>query len=102
MLSYDKVQDTMIYNMMPSSNGNIFRVTGPLWGESTGHQWIPLTKASDMELWCFLWSDLWQTLNLEKMPIAHPHASYAMSIVSILEKTDYRQVSNTRRTLVGS
>ena len=24
-----------------------FRVTGPLWGESTGHQWIPLTKASD-------------------------------------------------------
>ena len=24
-------------NMMTSSNGNIFRVTGPLWGESTGH-----------------------------------------------------------------
>ena len=23
---------------------NIFRVTGPLWGESTGHRWIPLTK----------------------------------------------------------
>ena len=21
-----------------------FHVTGPLWGESTGHQWIPLTK----------------------------------------------------------
>ena len=31
---------------------NIFRVTGTLWGESTGHQWIPLTKASDTELWC--------------------------------------------------
>ena len=29
---------------------------GPLWGESTGHQWITLTQASDMELWCFLWS----------------------------------------------
>ena len=28
-----------------------------LWGESTGHQWIPLTKASDADLWfCFLWS----------------------------------------------
>ena len=37
------------------SNGNIFRVTGPLWGESTGHRWIPLTKSSDAELWCFLW-----------------------------------------------
>ena len=24
-------------------NGNIFRVTGPLWGEFTGHRWIPLT-----------------------------------------------------------
>ena len=26
----------------------------PLWGESTGHRWIPLTNASDAELWCFL------------------------------------------------
>ena len=38
-----------------SSNGNIFRVTGTLYGEFTGHRWIPLTKASDAELWCFLW-----------------------------------------------
>ena len=36
--------------MMTSSN---FRVTGPLWGEFTAHQWIPLTKASDAELWCY-------------------------------------------------
>ena len=42
-----------------SSNGNIFRVTGPLCGEFTGHRWIPLTKASDAELWCFLWSVPW-------------------------------------------
>ena len=41
---------------MTSSNGNIFRVTGPLCGEFTSHRWIPLTNASDMELWCFLWS----------------------------------------------
>ena len=25
-------------------------------GESTGDCWIPLTKASDAEVWCFLWS----------------------------------------------
>ena len=31
----------MHLSMMTSSNGNIFRVTGPLWGESTGHRWIP-------------------------------------------------------------
>ena len=30
-----------------------FPVTGPLWGEFTGHRWIPLTKASDSKLWCF-------------------------------------------------
>ena len=33
--------------MMTSSNGNIFRVTGPLCGEFTDHRGIPLTKASD-------------------------------------------------------
>ena len=45
--------------MMTSSNGNIFRVSGPLCGEFTGHRWIPRTKANDAELWCFLWSAPW-------------------------------------------
>ena len=40
-------------NLVTSSNG---RITGPLWGEFTGHRWIPLTKASGAELWCLLWS----------------------------------------------
>ena len=48
--------------MMTSSNGNIFRVTGPLCGEFTGHRWIPLTKASDAELCYFLWSVPEQTV----------------------------------------
>ena len=42
--------------MMTSSNGNIFRVTWHLCGEFSGQRWIPHTKASDAELWCFLWS----------------------------------------------
>ena len=29
---------------MTPSNGNIFRVTGHLWGEFTGHRWIPRTQ----------------------------------------------------------
>ena len=37
--------------MKTSSNGNMLRVTGPLWGESTGHRRIPLTTVSDAELW---------------------------------------------------
>ena len=48
-----------LYFMMTSSNGNIYRVTGLLCGQFTGHRWIPLTKASDTELWCFLWSAPW-------------------------------------------
>ena len=51
-----------IIHMMTSSNRNIFRVTGPLCGEFTGPRWIPLTKASDAELWCFLiyaWINSW-------------------------------------------
>ena len=28
----------------------------PFVREFTAHRWIPLTKASDAELWCFLWS----------------------------------------------
>ena len=43
-------------NMMTSSNGSIFRVTGHLCGEFTGPRWIPHTKASDAQLWCLLWS----------------------------------------------
>ena len=43
-------------DMMTSSNGNTFRVTGHLCGEFTGHRWIPGTKASGAELCCFLWS----------------------------------------------
>ena len=49
-------------SMMTSSNGNIFRVTGLLCGEFTGYWWIPRTKSSDAELWCFLWSAPEQTV----------------------------------------
>ena len=48
--------------MMTSSNGNIFRVTGPLYGEFTGDWWIPRTKASGAERWCFficVWINSW-------------------------------------------
>ena len=47
----NKAQQNHVHLIMTSSNGNIFRVTGPL----CGHRWIPRTKASDAELWCFLW-----------------------------------------------
>ena len=46
-------------SMKTSSKGNIFRVTGHLCVEFTCYRWIRLTKASDAELWCFLWSAPW-------------------------------------------
>ena len=45
--------------MLTSSHGNIFRVIGLLCGEFTDHRRVPLTKASDAELWCFPWSAPW-------------------------------------------
>ena len=42
--------------IMAASNDNFFRVTGPLCGKFTGLRWIPVTKASNTDLWCFLWS----------------------------------------------
>ena len=42
--------------MMTSSNINIFRVTGPFCREFTGLRWIPRKKASNAELWYFIWS----------------------------------------------
>ena len=41
--------------------GNAFHITGPLCRESTGPQWIPSQRASDAQLWRFLWSQPEQT-----------------------------------------
>ena len=47
--------------MTTSSNGNIFRVNRLVCVEFTGHRWVPPTKGSYAELWCFLWSALEET-----------------------------------------
>ena len=48
------VEILIIYlNMMTSSNGNIFRVTGHLCGEFTGPRWIPhIREAGDFRRYC--------------------------------------------------
>ena len=57
-LPWTNSQATEWHHLMTSSNGNISRVTGPLCGEFTGPGELSHTKASDAELWCFLWSAL--------------------------------------------
>ena len=50
------VHITSALYMMTSSNGNIFHVTGPLWGEYTGQSPVDSPrKVQWPELWCFLW-----------------------------------------------
>ena len=49
---------------MTSSKGSLYRITGLLYGDFTGDRWIPRTKASDPELWCFF--DLWLNKCLSK------------------------------------
>ena len=67
--------------MMTSSNGNIFGVTDPLCGEFTGHRWIPLTKASDAELWCFLWSAPYAWVNNSEVGDLRRHRAHYDVIV---------------------
>ena len=61
-------RETVVSNMITSSNGNIFRVTGHLWGnspvtdESPPPPPPPPPKASDADCWCFLWSSPEQTI----------------------------------------
>ena len=58
------IEQEILYDaMMTSSNGNIFRVTDSLWGEFAGHRWVPLTKASNADLWCFFYLRLHKWLN---------------------------------------
>ena len=48
-----------LYIMMTSSNVNIFSTPALLCGKFTGHWWIPLTKTSDAEHWCFFFTCAW-------------------------------------------
>ena len=53
-----------------------------LWGESTGDRWIPLTKASDAELWCFLWSAPEQTVDQTiETPVIWDAIHYGVTVI---------------------
>ena len=81
---------------MTSSNGNIFRVTGPLCGEFTGHRWIHRTKASDAELWCFLWSTPWikgWVNNREAGDLRRYRAHYDVIVMRVLILWDILHMS---------
>ena len=86
LLTVDQLSSLNVgWGMMTSSNGNVFRLTGPLCGEFTGDRWIPRTKASDAGLWCFLWSAPWTNgwvNNREAGDLRHHRANYDVIIIA--------------------
>ena len=75
---------------------DFFRLTGPLWGESTGHRWNPITKAVTRSFGIFF--DLRQRVEqtIETLVIETPSCSlwrhlvrgYGVSFVGIWETID--------------
>ena len=70
--------------MITSSNINIFCVTGPWWGDSIGHRWIPLSRARDAELWCRLicaWTNGWAN-NRNASDLRRHRADYNQTVMT--------------------
>ena len=79
-------------HMMTSSIGNIFRVSGHLCWEFTGLRWIPRTKASDAELWYFLWSAAWihsRVNNRETGDLRHHRAHIGVIVMVIMKFIEF-------------
>ena len=73
-------------HMSTSSNGNIFRVTGPLCGEFTGHRWIPLKKrpvVRSFDIFFDLRLNKRLSNNHEAGDLRRHHAYYDVTVVDI-------------------
>ena len=73
--------------MMTSSNGNIFRVTGPLCGELIGHRWIPPQKGqwrgALMSLGSMSWIKGWEN-NREAGDLRCHRAHYDVPVMAFI------------------
>ena len=83
--------------MMMSSNGSIFHVTGPLCGEFISDQWIPCTKASDKELWCFslICTSIYGWVNNSEVGDLRCHHAHYDIIVMLLSVTGHIILNNS-------
>ena len=74
-----------MHHMMTSLNENMCYWL--LWGETTDHQWIPLTKASDVELWCCLLicasKNSWAN-NQDAGDLGHHHTHYDVTMTGTM------------------
>ena len=69
-------------HMMTSSNGNPFRVTGPLCGEFTGHRWIPRTwRGALMFTLMYAWRNGWAN-NRDAGDLRRHRAHYDVTVMT--------------------
>ena len=74
--------------MITSSNRNIFRATGPLRGEFTGHRWIPRTKASEALMFSLIYARIspWVN-NRESSNLRRHRAHYDVIVMNNMKTT---------------
>ena len=93
-LAFDQCIDGLVplcCYMMTSLNGNIVRVTGPLWWEFTSCRWIPLTKgqwrgALIFSLIC-AWTNEWVN-NRDAGDLRRHRAHYDVTVMIIQINAD--------------
>ena len=78
MLDTGRLASVINHSMMTSSNGNVFRVTGQLWGEFTGHRW----RGALMFFICS-WRSRWVN-NGETGDFRRHHTNYDVTVVLML------------------
>ena len=55
-------------------------------GDSKCHRWVPLTKASDAELWCFIWSVPEQTVMQRiRTPVIWDAIAFIMTSLKLID-----------------
>ena len=85
---------TTAHDMMTSSNGNIFRVTGPLCGEFTGPRWIPTQRPVTRNFDVFLylaWINGWVNIR-EAGDLRRHHAHYDAIVLNTDTLLENRQM----------
>ena len=79
------IPGSMWIGMMTSSNGNIFRVTGHLCGEFTGHRWRPIAVKAHRALMFSLictWINGWVNI-CEAGDLIHHRAHYDVTVMEL-------------------
>ena len=78
-----KQEDNIWVVMMTSSNGNIFRVTGHLYGEFTGPLWIPAQRPVTrcFDVFC-VWINGWVN-SREACDFRHHRSYYDITVMTV-------------------